>query len=68
MKKLILTAILAAILPAYLASAADQNGNGNPPDGKPKQHQDGPGGHGKCNKNGNGKKGKPGPDGPQNNQ
>jgi hypothetical protein len=65
MKKLIATAILAAILPAYLASAEDNN-NGNPPDGKPKQHQGG-----KCHgKDGNGKpkkKGKPGADDPQKN-
>jgi len=62
MKKLILTAILAAILPAYLASAEDPTGN--PPDGKPKQ------GQGKCHgKDGKGKprkKGKPGEDAQKN--
>jgi hypothetical protein len=67
MKKLIITAILAAILPAYLATAEDQNGNGSSPDGKPKQGQGG-----KCHgKDGNGKhrkKGQPGENGPQKNQ
>jgi uncharacterized protein YdeI (BOF family) len=71
MKKLIIIAILAAILPAFLARAEDTNDTGNPP--KPKQGQGG-----KCHKqDGNGKqdpngkprkKGKPGPDGPKNNQ
>jgi hypothetical protein len=66
MKKLIITAILTAILPVFLASAEDKNDNGNPPDGKPKQCEGGKGQNGKCNgKNGNGKpkKGKPGEDG-----
>ena len=70
MKKLIITAILAAILPAYLASA-ENNDNANPPAGKPKQCQGGKGPGGKCNgKNGNGKPMKkcPGPNGPQKNQ
>jgi len=63
MKKLIITAILATILPVFLANAEDKNDNGNPPNGKPKQCQ-GKGQGGKCNgKNGNGKPkkgGKPG--------
>jgi len=55
MKKLIITVILAAILPAYLANAEDQAGN--LADGKPKQGQGG-----KCHKkDGNGKQGKKGP-------
>lgn len=68
MKKLIITAILATFLPAYLVSAED---TGAPADGKPKQCQ-GKGQGGKCNgKNGNGKpkkKGKPGANGAPNNQ
>jgi len=71
MKKLIISAILAAILPAFLASAEDKNDNGTPPAGKPKQCQGGKGPGGKCNgKNGNGKPKKKGPgqDGPQKNQ
>ena len=66
MKKLIITAILAALLPAYIATAA--NDNGNPPNGAPPQGQGGKGG--KCHgKNGNGKPKKPAPPAPaQNNQ
>jgi hypothetical protein len=64
MKKLIITAILAAILPAYLATAEDQPGN---PDGKPKQGQGGKC-HGKDGKGKPKKKGKPGEEGQKNNQ
>ncbi len=53
MKKLILTAILASGLPAFLATAEDKNDNGNPPDVKPRHHQGCKGPGGKCAGKGN---------------